>query len=122
MRLRVKGTGVILTPELKRQVRQKIVRPLQRTYITDTAAVVMDVELERTTTHHHTGPVWRCEVTVTLPKIAHPLRAEALAENISAAIDLVKDRIERVVKKVSGKERAQQRTGSHQLRHSLGRK
>ncbi|MBI2175282.1 MAG: ribosome-associated translation inhibitor RaiA [Parcubacteria group bacterium] len=122
MRLRVKGTKIELTPELKRQIRQKIVRPLQHVYISDTAAVTMDVELERTTKHHQKGRIWKCEATITLPKTPQPLRAEAVAETISAAIDIVKDRLERVVKKASEKGHAQQHTNIRKLRRSLVQK
>jgi putative sigma-54 modulation protein len=59
------------------------------------------VELARTTFHHQTGNIFYAEITMHLP--GKTLRAEAEAENILAAIDLLKDEIQREIKQYKEK-------------------
>jgi len=51
------------------------------------------VELAKTTKHHKTGPYFYAEADIVVPK-GH-LRAEATAEDIYSAIDILKNEIKR---------------------------
>ena len=123
MRLRIKATSLELTPALRVQVRRKIFMPVRRVLAEpDSAPTLMDVELARTDAHHHTGRIWRCEVTVTLAGRTLPLRAEATTESIEEAIIRARGRIERAVKKSFERSRARQRKGGRKVRRTLSDK
>jgi ribosomal subunit interface protein len=60
--------------------------------IPDTAAVVCEVEFEKTTSHHH-GKIYRLEANLSVNGQLH--RAEATENSFDEAIDRVRDELDR---------------------------
>ena len=90
--LTIKGTNLRITAAIDAYARKKIdhlekfLQPIGR-------PKDVFVEIQKTTMHRKKGPYFRCEVDIRLPKKI--LRAEATAFDLYAAIDLVKDELER---------------------------
>ena len=72
------------------------------------------VELAKTTKHHKTGPYFYAEADVVAPK-AH-LRAEATAEDLYAAIDILRDEIKRQILELKEKRRAKAKKEQRNIR------
>lgn len=87
MTVTIKGTNLDLTLPLKKYAEYKILA-LAKFFPGLTQA---RIELERTTKHHHKGEVWRAEANISGPQ--HLFRAEAMANDIYAAIDAMKDEL-----------------------------
>ncbi|TSC68282.1 MAG: Uncharacterized protein G01um101472_65 [Parcubacteria group bacterium Gr01-1014_72] len=107
MRLSLKGTQLSITPAI-REYLEKRLAALARHINLEDSAVLLQVELGRTTRHHHTGDVFRAEINLYRGK--ESFRAEAEAQDLYAAIDEVRDEIIREV------------TGSKEKRLSLLRR
>lgn len=86
-----------LTPALKQYVEDKLIS-LTKYY---SGLTQVRVELERTTKHHHKGGVWRAEANISGPQ--HLFRVEAVANDIYAAIDEMKDELKRELKALKEK-------------------
>ena len=86
MRIVMKGTNVDLTPSIKAYVEGKIgsldklLAPFEKE-----GQIEVDVEIGRTTHHHHKGDVFRAEANIRLP--GRVLRAEKVATDMRTAID-----------------------------------
>lgn len=65
----------------------------------------MDVELAKSTKHHRHGKIWYAEANLVMPYVKAPVRARALELTIFAAIDEVKNELEREIKKYKDKTR-----------------
>ncbi len=95
MRLQIKAKNFELTPALTQFVEEKmggLEKFLGRWDKDD--AVVLDVEVSRTTNHHNKGDVFYAEANLQLP--GNPLlRIEETNEDMHAAIDRVKDRLKK---------------------------
>lgn len=61
----------------------------------DTSDIVMNVEIAKTTAHHHAGDIFRAEVTFALK--GKTIRAESEKQDIYMAIDDVRDQVERIL-------------------------
>lgn len=71
-------------------------------------------EVEKTTRHHQSGPVFRAEVNLKAGTVR--VRAEATAEDLYAAIDLVRDEVVRELTALRQKRRALERRGSLKIK------
>lgn len=80
----------------------------------------VDILLERTTNHHQKGDVFKAEANVEVP--GQLLNAEAVHEDLYAAIDKLKDEVRRELntykEKLTTKRRKGQRDAKEEL-HSL---
>lgn len=99
LNLRLKGTKIELTPELKAYVEEKMEK-MER-YLGDVQVLHFDVELEKTTEHHHKGEIYRAEVNLDLP--GELLRIERTEDDIMKAIDKVEDHLIEAIKKYKDK-------------------
>ena len=101
MKVRIFAKNFKLTPALKAQVDEKLVRPVAKLLeaLDQKMDLPFDVELAKSTKHHRQGKIWYCEVNLTAPFAAKPIRARAMELSIFAAIDEVKYEIEREIKK-----------------------
>lgn len=115
MELRNKATNIKRTPELNAQIEKKLLLPLRKLFGKKQSAVAIDIELAQTTTHHRTGKIWKCEVTVTFPGTTHPLRADVVGESLDYAINKAKSRVMRIIKRLLDKQRTQTRSGARML-------
>lgn len=90
MRLTIKATNITLTPDI-REYLDKRLGTLSKIIDLDDPAVMVTVELGRTTRHHQTGAVFRAELN--LYRGRESFRATAEEESIMAAIDEMRDEI-----------------------------
>lgn len=105
MNISIKGTYVELTPSIKDYVSEKVGH-LEK-FIA--GSIESKVELARDR-HHQTGNVFRAEVTMIVGgKI---LRADALAEDMYAAVDLVIPKLKEQIAKFKRKKQTLQRRGA----------
>ena len=61
-----------------------------------------------TSTHHHSGEIFRCEVNLDLPEM-QVIRAESTETDLYAAIDTVIPKLHEQIEKHKGKHRAKDR-------------
>jgi len=87
MQIKIKGTKMDLTPELKDYIEKKMLLLLK--YYGNILRA--DVEVEYTTAHHQKGQLYRAEVNLDVP--GKLLRVEKTEEDIFKAIDKVKDHL-----------------------------
>lgn len=95
----IKGTNIELTPDLKAYLEKRF-SAFEKFIDKDDTSTVCDVELERST-KHQTGDVFRAEVTMHTR--AGTFRAEEKGETPEAAIDAVKDEIQRELRRTKRK-------------------
>lgn len=90
MKITFKATQLDLTPSIKTYIEEKIgslarlIMPFERE-----GECIAEVEIGRTTHHHHKGEIFRAEVNLHLP--GKSLRAEHIAVDVRTAIDRVRN-------------------------------
>lgn len=94
MTLTFTGTRLEITEAIAAYAEKKLAR-LARFFTNAGAAgaIQAHLELEKTTRHHKRGPVFRAELKLVGPRIS--LFVEETAEDLYAAIDEVKEEMER---------------------------
>lgn len=106
MKINIKATNLKLTPSLKNYIEEKIgslEKIIPRFKVSDfsggTGKPTFEawVEIEKTTSHHHKGEIFRTECQIRLP--GRSLRAESEKEELHLAIDEVKDELQGEIKK-----------------------
>lgn len=95
MKINFKATNLELAPETLEYCREKLAG-LDKLLAGD-ESVFMDVELGKTTRHHKQGEVFRAEMN--LRTAGRSFRSEAVAEDLYAAIDEVRDELSSEVKR-----------------------
>ena len=87
--IHIKSTNLDLTPSIKAFVDEKLgaLGKYVKKFETE-GEVEMNLELARTTKHHHKGPVFKAEANLLLP--GNMLRAEHIDTDIRVAIDRLK--------------------------------
>ncbi len=111
MNISIKGTNLDLTPSVKQYVKEKI-GALEK-YI---GAMEAKVELERDK-HHHSGLVFRAEVMLVVGgKI---MRADAVGEDIYAAIDIVIPKMKEQIGKFKDKKQTLRRRGARSAKRKF---
>lgn len=93
--LTIKGTNLRITEAIDAYLRKKIDH-IEKFLQPVGLPKDVFVEIVKTTQHRKKGPYFRCEVNIRLPKKI--LRAEATTFDLYAAIDLVRDELERQVR------------------------
>ncbi|HEY4493499.1 MAG TPA: ribosome-associated translation inhibitor RaiA [Candidatus Paceibacterota bacterium] len=90
----IKAPTVVLSPALREYAEEKIgsVEGL----LVESQSAHAEIELEKISAHHHKGEVFRAEVN--LRSRGQLYRAEATAEDLYAAIDLLRDELAREIK------------------------
>lgn len=114
MRINIKATGMELTPAISDYVDKKI-SSLDK-YIKNEDAVAQ-VEVGKSTQHHKSGEVFRAEVHVTGAGL--DIYAASEAEDLYAAIDLVKDEITRNVVVEKDKKLTLSRKGAQMVKDMM---
>jgi len=70
----------------------------------------MWVEVEKTTRHHRKGPFYRAEAQLRFP--GKSLRTEAKDKHLKTAITIIKDELQRQIKKYKGERKAEAKRGA----------
>lgn len=108
MRLTITARHIQLTETLEVYAEKKIVRHLERLmkHNGDPESSVVAVEIAKETRHHRKGEIWRAAATMTMPQEKRPIHAEARADDLYAAIDLLSEEMERELKTEKGRLRS----------------
>lgn len=96
---------------------EKKIGSLSRIINLDEAGVLVRVDFGKTTEHHHTGNIFKVDVSIEAP--GHTYRARAVAENSKAAIDIVKDDLAREIKTRKEKSITTNRKGDAHVKNVL---
>lgn len=100
MRITIKGTGIELSPDITDYVEKRLGSIFKFENLNDPSSRC-EVEVGRTTRHHQTGDIYYAEVNLHIP--GESLRATAEAATVNAAVDAVKDEIQRELRQLKGK-------------------
>ena len=119
MKFKLKTTGFRIDKPLADYVDLKLVKIVSKFLKGESAlaAVTLDIEIEKTTTHHHKGKIWRAEANVVLPHAF--FRCEATGEDIREAIDILSDEVARDIKRYKNKSVAKMKRGARAAKRQL---
>ena len=106
MRVTIRKKNIEITPALEVYLETKLLKPLKRSLkgIIGSELPILDLEVGRSTRHHHKGKVYRVAASLIIGKIN--LRAEEESEDIRSACDLLEEDLEREILKFKGGSRA----------------
>lgn len=99
--IQIYSSNLKLTRQIKEHIRREL-KNLEKFYDHRLGAGIK-VEVGRTSRHHQKGKVYRAEIN--LPAFGRILRTQEEAENIHTAINIVKEEIERQIKKFKERKR-----------------
>jgi ribosomal subunit interface protein len=99
MKVTIKATNLILTPEIKKAIEEKIAT-LDKFISGADASIEAFVEVALETRHHQKGEIYCAEADIRIP--GRIIRSEAKEKNIFKAINTVKDELQRLLKKYKG--------------------
>jgi ribosomal subunit interface protein len=114
MNLNFKGTGIELTEAIKAYIEKRF-NSLDKYLINKSAQV--QVEVGRVTAHHKHGEIFRAEVQISGDGANYYAVKEA--EDLYAAIDMVKDEVIQEIKKTQGKKREMLRRGQRAIKNMV---
>lgn len=98
MRIKIKGTNIDLTSNIKNYIEEKILSCEK--FLNTKFDTLAQIEIEKST-HHRKGKVFRAEINLKLPK--ENLRVESKGENLSLVITDLKDVLQSILKKYKEK-------------------
>lgn len=119
MKFNLKTTGFRIDPPLRVYADSKIIKPVGKFLRLENldSSAILDIEIEKETRHHKKGRIWRAEANLTLPKGF--LRAEAEAEDIRSAIDMVQAELSAELRKYKEKRADTSRRRQRFIREEL---
>ena len=94
MKIDLKTKNFEITPSIRTYLHDKL-NAVDK-FLPNDESIFADVELAQTTKHHHKGDIFRAEVNLTIP--GRLIRAVAEEWDLHAAIDAVKDELQREIK------------------------
>lgn len=104
MQIDIKGTNLELTQAIKDYVNEKV-GSVEKFF---DQALIARVDVGLISNHHQKGNVFRAEINLDVPR-KHLLRAEAVRDDLYAAINEARDELERQVKKYKEKMRGNEK-------------
>lgn len=99
MNIRIKATNITLSPAITEYVNKSLVKVTR--LIGEDPALVCDVEVGRTSHHHHKGDVFMAEMHIT--GNGHDAYATASHEDLYTAVNDVRDEILKKLRAGKGK-------------------
>lgn len=119
MRVTIRKKNLDITPALESYIEQKLLKPLRRSLkdILASELPILDLEVGRSTRHHHKGKVYRVAVSLTIGKKI--LRTEEENEDIRAACDLLEEELGREILKFKESSRAWTRRSARAAKKEL---
>ncbi|OHA57725.1 MAG: ribosomal subunit interface protein [Candidatus Vogelbacteria bacterium GWA1_51_14] len=113
----IKATALELTPAIKNYLEAKILT-LDKFVDSSTGGVLVDVELAKTTGHHHLqGEIFKAEINLQVNGSFY--RASVTKEDLYAAIDEMKDEIIRQITEKKSKKQTLFKKGARRLKGLL---
>ena len=116
--LNIKATNMQLTPAIRSYVENKV-SALEKLVDPDDTTVHADVEVGQTSRHHQHGDIFRAEINLQIS--GEMLRVESQQDNLYAAVDEVKDEMQRRLRKVKTKRTRGTRKGGLEFKKMLRR-
>ena len=97
MRVNIRHKDIEMTDALREHVDMKIVRSVEKLLkrMGSSDMPILDIEVGRTSQHHHKGEVYRASATLSLG--AKTIRASAEDTDIHAACDVLEDELKREI-------------------------
>lgn len=118
MNIKIRSKNFDITPAIDEYVMKKI-SSLQK-FLDTEKEILCEVELERTTTHHKSGQIFRVEVNIVEPGNTQ-IYAFAEEVDLYTAIDVVRDEAEREIVSRKNKKHTLFRRGSAHIKALLKR-
>lgn len=112
----IKATNMELTEAIQGYVEKKL-SLLDKLVQNEGEAVFANVEIGKTTMHHHNGDVFVAEVNIHTP--GKDFRAVSNTEDLYAAIDMVKDELAREMTSHKDKKRVLVKKGGLAIKNML---
>lgn len=116
MNLQIQGTGLDLTPEIKNYITNKL-ETSGRMMDTPESESIFEVEVGVTTKHHKSGEIFKAECNVRAP--GKKIRAVSHKDDLYAAIDDMKDDIERQLKEIKDRKENLFRRGARSIKKMI---
>jgi putative sigma-54 modulation protein len=117
MKIDLKTKNFEITPSIRTYLQEKL-DALDK-FLPKDESIFADVELAQTTKHHHKGDIFKAEVNLTMP--GRLIRAVAEKWDLRAAIDVVKDELQREITMNKEKNISLYRKGARLLKKLLRR-
>lgn len=114
---RIKTTGMEITPAISEYVHKKI--DVLEKFIDQESVGLAEIEIGRTTNHHHKGDVYKAEINFTLEK--DTFRAVSIQSDLYRAIDIMKDNVVQEVTKAKKKRFSMFKKGQQKIKDTLKR-
>lgn len=121
IKINIKATNVALSPELHDYVVQKVtdLGKLLQKFQDEGAEVLVQFEVAKTTNHHQSGDkLFRADCNIAINGVGD-FYAHKEEQDLFAAIDIVKDKLFREIKKSKNKKVTLYKRGALQLKNLL---
>ena len=118
MKINLKGTGVLVTPEITDYLYKRL-EGIEKFLPDEGRAFIADVELARTTRHHQAGDIFRAEINLLMG--SRSFRAVSEQADMHSAIDVMKDEITRELSTYKEKKISYLRRGGQKLKKLIRR-
>lgn len=105
-----------MTPAISDYLDKKIA-DIEKFVSADDESAAAHIEIEKTTAHHHTGDIFRAEITLHIS--GKSLRAEATKEDLYAALDEIKDETIRELSSYKNRQKTLVKKGGRLLKRRL---
>lgn len=115
MNIQIKATGIELTPAISAYVEKRL--DSIKKYFEEGKMPNMFVELGKESNHHKSGEIFRAEVRIG--GAGQSFYAVSVADDLYAAVDLVKEEIVREITKVKGKRETLMRKGGRMIKDAM---
>ena len=115
MEIKIKTTNFSLTPSIGNYLQEKL-NTLDK-FLPNDESIFADVELAKTTKHHQKGDIFKAEVNLKVS--GRLIRAVAETWDLHAAIDIVKDDLQREITMNKEKKISLYRKGARFLKNLL---
>ena len=119
MRISINTKDIELTPELEAFIEEKFTSHIRKFVEgkNDPDLPTLHLEVGRSTKHHKKGMVYYAEASLAMGK--NVLTAKAESEDVYAACDILRDEMEREVKKFSEKRQTLQKRGAREAKEEM---
>ncbi|MES2623097.1 MAG: ribosome-associated translation inhibitor RaiA [Patescibacteria group bacterium] len=114
---RIKTTGMEITEAISEYVHKKV--DVLEKFIDSENVGLAEIEIGRTSHHHHKGDVYKAEMNFTYEKVS--LNAIAIDSDLYRAIDIMRDNIVHEFKKAKQKKNSKGRKEQQKIKGNLKR-
>ncbi|MBI3421074.1 MAG: ribosome-associated translation inhibitor RaiA [Candidatus Sungbacteria bacterium] len=119
MRITIRQKNLEMTPALNAYIERKIIAPVRKLIKRQDSAdlPILEIDVERTTKHHHKGEVYLVAANLTLNGTL--LRGQATDSNVRAACDKLENELKREITGHKAKAESMFKKGARVAKESL---